>query len=174
MCKNFSIWRQPAEAAKYYALYHENPSWKDLSRRLYRLRETEALNITKTHIQTVKGRERERNPLHALTRCLFLSDQTLTPVNTLKSTQDILVWEADHSYNCLDMPESVHEEITSKYSGEQAKLELFTEWLAGHPCPGWEDVRELLKRLEEWKVGKKGAAEMVEETYIKSECTYTT
>ena len=65
------------------------------------------------------------------------------------------------------MPESKHNEITSKFDGEQAKLELFKEWLAGHPFPTWEDVRVLLSWL-----GRAGAAEEVEETYLKSEFYY--
>ena len=44
-----------AEAGKYYALYHRNPSWKDLSRYLYRAGETKAVGIAKPHVQTVIG-----------------------------------------------------------------------------------------------------------------------
>ena len=44
-----------SEAGKYYALYHEDPNWKKLSRRLYRAGETEALQIARPHIQTVRG-----------------------------------------------------------------------------------------------------------------------
>ena len=42
-------------AGKYFALYHPNPSWKFLSVRLYRGGETEALQIARPHIQTVRG-----------------------------------------------------------------------------------------------------------------------
>ena len=44
-----------AEAGKYYALYHEDPSWKDLSVGLYRAGETKAVEIAKPHVQTVSG-----------------------------------------------------------------------------------------------------------------------
>ena len=42
-------------AGKYFALYHESPSWKFLSVRLYKGGETEALQIARPHIQTVRG-----------------------------------------------------------------------------------------------------------------------
>ena len=42
-------------AGKYFALYHPSPSWKWLSVRLYRGGETEALQIARPHIQTVRG-----------------------------------------------------------------------------------------------------------------------
>ena len=67
------------------------------------------------------------------------------------------------------MPSSLHNEITAKYNGEQAKRELFSAWLASHPCPTWEHVAELLRELESEGKGRKGAAEEVEETYLKSE-----
>ena len=44
-----------AEAGKYYALYHHDPSWKELSVNLYRAGETTALGIAKPHVQTVTG-----------------------------------------------------------------------------------------------------------------------
>ena len=44
-----------AEAGKYYALYHDEPSWKDLSLALYRAGETKAVEIAKPHVQTVTG-----------------------------------------------------------------------------------------------------------------------
>ena len=44
-----------AEAGKYYALYHPNPSWKDLSLYLYSAGETKAVEIAKPHVQTVTG-----------------------------------------------------------------------------------------------------------------------
>ena len=67
------------------------------------------------------------------------------------------------------MPLSLHDEITAKYNGEQAKRELLSTWVASHPCPTWEHVAELLRRLERREKGRKGAAEEVEETYLKSE-----
>ena len=70
------------------------------------------------------------------------------------------------------MPQSQHDEIASKFDGEQAKLELFKAWLAGHPCPTWENVRDLLRGLEGQGRGRAGAAEEVEETYLKSEFYY--
>ena len=50
-----SVRDQPARAGEYYALYHENPNWKEFSRRLYRAKETVAVMIARPHIQTVKG-----------------------------------------------------------------------------------------------------------------------
>ena len=44
-----------AEAGKYYALYNDDPSWKDLSVNLYRAGETKAVEIAKPHVQTVTG-----------------------------------------------------------------------------------------------------------------------
>ena len=44
-----------SEAGIYYALYHHNPNWKELSLLLYRAGETEALQIARPHIQTVAG-----------------------------------------------------------------------------------------------------------------------
>ena len=67
------------------------------------------------------------------------------------------------------MPESQHDEIAGRLNGEQAKLELFTTWLASHPCPTWEHVRNLLRVLENNDRGREGAADEVEETYLKSE-----
>ena len=66
------------------------------------------------------------------------------------------------------MPLSQHDEITAKYTGEQAKRELVSTWLSSHPCPTWEHVTELLRHLEREGRGRKGAAEEVEETYLKS------
>ena len=70
------------------------------------------------------------------------------------------------------MPETLHDEIATKFDGEQAKRELFTAWLAGHPCPTWDHVERLLKELEREGKGRKGAAKEVKETYLKSELTY--
>ena len=42
-------------AGEYFALYYLNPSWKFLSKGLYRRGETEALQIARPHIQTVRG-----------------------------------------------------------------------------------------------------------------------
>ena len=70
------------------------------------------------------------------------------------------------------MPESLHNEIARKFDGEQAKRQLFTRWLAGHPCPTWDHVELLLRRLERVGRGREGAAEEVKETYLKSESPY--
>ena len=67
------------------------------------------------------------------------------------------------------MPRTLHDEIAAKYNGEQAKRQLFSTWLARHPCPTWEHVAKLLRELEREGRGRKGAAEEVEETYLKSE-----
>ena len=96
-------------------------------------------------------------------------DPSLTPANILRATHGIPLWGSEDSYYYLDMPESQHDEIAGRLDGEQAKLELFTTWLASHPCPTWEDVRNLLRWLERKGSGRKGAADEVEETYLKSE-----
>ena len=70
------------------------------------------------------------------------------------------------------MPASLHNEITREFDGEQAKQKLLTAWLAGHPCPTWDHVEGLLRRLESEGRGRKGAAEEVKETYIKSELPF--
>ena len=78
------------------------------------------------------------------------------------------------------MPVSQHDEIVSKFHGEEVKQQFFTMWLASHPCPSWEQVRDLL-RGGEWDDGFVGvaygvggeegerAAHEVEETYLKNE-----
>ena len=96
-------------------------------------------------------------------------DPSLTPDNILQSTRNIPLWNRNDSYWCLDIPRSLHDEITAKYNGEQAKRELISTWPASHPCPTWEHVAELLRRLERFRRGRMGAAEEVEETYLKSE-----
>ena len=42
-------------AGEYFVLYDPNPSWKLLSVELYKGGETEALQIARPHIQTVRG-----------------------------------------------------------------------------------------------------------------------
>ena len=70
------------------------------------------------------------------------------------------------------MPESQHNEIVRKFDDEeQAKEGLITAWLAGHPCPTWENVRSLLRYEVGGEEGEK-AADEVEETYIKSESDF--
>ena len=96
-------------------------------------------------------------------------DPSLTPNNILQSTRNIPLWKNGDSYWCLDMPFSLHDEITAKYNRKQAKRKLISMWLTSHPCPTWEHVAELLRRLEREGMGRKGAAEEVEETYLKSE-----
>ena len=96
-------------------------------------------------------------------------DPSLTPDNIVHSTRNIPLWKSADSCKCLDMPCSLHDEIVTNYHGEQAKHELFCTWLASHPYPTWEHVIDLLRWLESWGRGKKGAAEEVEETYLKSE-----
>ena len=67
------------------------------------------------------------------------------------------------------MPESQHNEIVGKFDDEeQAKEGLITAWLAGHPCPTWENVRNLLRLGVRGEEGER-AADEVFETYIKSE-----
>ena len=67
------------------------------------------------------------------------------------------------------MPESQHKEIVKKFSNkEEAKQELITTWLAGHPYPSWEHVRGLLRNGVTGEEGERAARE-VKERYIKSE-----
>ena len=67
------------------------------------------------------------------------------------------------------MPKSQRKEIVKKFSNkEEAKQELITTWLAGHPCPSWEHVRDLLREGVTGEEGKRAVHE-VEERYIKSE-----
>ena len=95
-------------------------------------------------------------------------DPRLIPENILKFTKNIPLWNRNDSYNCLDMPFSLHDEITAKYNSEQAKHELFSTWLASHPCPMWKHVADLLRKLEREGRGRKGAVEELE-TYLKSQ-----
>ena len=54
--EKFNVRDQLTEAAAtYYALYHKDPNWKDLSRYLYSAGETMAVKIARPHIQTVTG-----------------------------------------------------------------------------------------------------------------------
>ena len=98
-------------------------------------------------------------------------DRTLTEENILQVTANIPLWNRGDSYSTLDFPFSQHDEIVSTHDGEEAKHEIVTSWLNSHPCPSWEHVVELLRRLERYGRGRKGAAEEVEEKYIKSELT---
>ena len=59
------------------------------------------------------------------------------------------------------------------YDGEKAKYELVSAWLAGHPCPSWDDVKSLLRWLEIDGRGREGAADEVDEKYLTSELQYT-
>ena len=93
-------------------------------------------------------------------------DRTLTEANILQVTANIPLWDSDDSYLTLDFPRSQHDEIVSTHDGEEAKHEIVTSWLYSHPCPSWEHVLGLLRRRR-----RKGAAEEVEEKYLKSELT---
>ena len=67
------------------------------------------------------------------------------------------------------MPVSQHNEIMGKFDDEeQAKEGLITAWLAGHPCPSWENVRNLLRYGIGGEEGERAADEVLQ-TYIKSE-----
>ena len=111
-----------------------------------------------------------------LTECvhffpLTTPDPTLNPDNLLKVTRDIPLWSSMDSYLRLNMAKSLHHEIVRLFDGERAKSDLFTRWLAGHPCPIWDQVEILLRDLERVGKGREGAAEEVKETYLKSELT---
>ena len=67
------------------------------------------------------------------------------------------------------MPFSQNDEIVAKFDKEKVKSEIVSTWLSGHPCPTWEHVLKLLRELEEIGSGRKGAADEVEERYLKSE-----
>ena len=67
------------------------------------------------------------------------------------------------------MPKSQHDEIVGRFDGEeQAKEGLITAWLADHPCPTWEMVKNLLRYGIGGEEGRIAARE-VEETYLESE-----
>ena len=95
-------------------------------------------------------------------------DPSLTPSNLLYATRHIPLWGTRGSCTLLEMPECQHEEIVRRFNGEEAKQQLLTMWLAGHPCPSWEHVRDLLKYGVEGEEAER-AADEVEETYLKSE-----
>ena len=98
-------------------------------------------------------------------------DRTLTEANILQVTANIPLWNRNDSYIALNFSRSQHDEIVSAHDGEEAKREIVTSWLYSHPCPSWEHVVELLRWLESNARGRKGAAEEVEEKYLKSELT---
>ena len=95
-------------------------------------------------------------------------DPSLTPANLLHVTRHIPLWNSGGSYKYLDMPKSQHREIVRRFAGEEAKQQLFTTWLASHPSPSWEQVRDLLRSGFGGEEGER-AADEVEETYLKSE-----
>ena len=94
-------------------------------------------------------------------------DPTLTPHNVLQATAGTPLWKNFYS-DYLDIPRSQHDEIVAKFDEEKAKSEIVSTWLSGHPCPTWEHMLELLRALERG-MGRKGAADEVEERYLKSE-----
>ena len=85
----------------------------------------------------------------------------------LRITHGIPLWGKKEAWR-LDMPRSQHGEIVGKFDGEEAKRQLFIAWLANHPCPSWEHLRNVLRL---GVGGEKGAraADEVEQTYLKSE-----
>ena len=95
-------------------------------------------------------------------------DPSLTSSNILSAMHRVPLWGREDSYNALDMPQIQHDETVERFDGEEAKEQLITTWLDGHPCPTWEHVRDLLRDRVGGEVGKRAAGE-VEETYLKSE-----
>ena len=72
------------------------------------------------------------------------------------------------------MPRSQHDEIVGKFDDdEEAKRELITTWLAGHPWPTWKDVMYLLRLGVMGEEGRRAARE-VDETYLKSKLVIIT
>ena len=53
--EKFRVHNQPAEAGKYYALYHRDPNWKKLSCYLYGARERVAVDVARPHLKAEKG-----------------------------------------------------------------------------------------------------------------------
>jgi hypothetical protein len=133
-----------AKAGKYFALYHHDPNWREFSVSLYQAGETKAVQIARPHILTV-------------------ADRSLTVPKILHAARQVPLWSSQDSYVYLKMARNQHEETKEK---------LITAWLAGHPCPNWECVRDLLRGLERQGRGRAGAADEVEETYLKSELQY--
>ena len=95
-------------------------------------------------------------------------DGSLTSENIESATADIPLWSSEDSYECLNMPKELHKEIVGRLDEKQAKRKLVSAWLAGHPCPSWEHVVDLLKCLEVEGRGRVGAAKEVEEKFLKS------
>lgn len=95
-------------------------------------------------------------------------DPSLTSANILQAMHNVPLWGREDSYKALDMPQSQHDEIVESFDGEEAKEQLITTWLDGHPCPAWEYIRDLLRDGVGGEVGER-AAEVVEKTYLKSE-----
>ena len=89
-------------------------------------------------------------------------DPSLTPANLLHATRHFPLWESVDCFDCLGMPESQHEEIERMLDVEKAKQQLFTTWLASHPCPSWEHMKYLLQRGVGGEEGDRGAVEVVE------------
>ena len=103
-------------------------------------------------------------------KVVFLTppDPSLTPANLLHATRHIRLWRSEDSYIYLDMPGSQHDEIVRRFDGEEVKQQLFTTWLASHPCPSWEQMLDLLEGGVGGEEGRRAAHE-VEKTYLKSE-----
>lgn len=98
---------------------------------------------------------------------LILSDGSLTVDNIMSETDNLPLTRRDCSY-CLDMPVELYDEIVMRNDEEGGKREIITKWLSGHPCPSWENVVKLLRTLKDRGRAKEGAAEKVEEKYLKS------
>ena len=96
-------------------------------------------------------------------------DGSLTAANILSVCVGTTLWTRDDSFDCLNMPRELHDEIARRSDGENAKKKLILKWLDSHPCPSWENVVELLRWLDVKGRGRVGAAEEAEEKYLKSE-----
>ena len=67
------------------------------------------------------------------------------------------------------MAQQVHKEITNGCCEEEGKIRLIRSWIINHPWPSWGHVVRLLRELEREGRGRAGAADEVEEKFVRSE-----
>ena len=98
-------------------------------------------------------------------------DPSLTRENILEVVSNVPLWTSSDSSDHLEMPCRQHDAIVEDLKSEQAKDQIVSTWLSGHPCPSWEHIRNLLQWMERLGRTSKGEANKVEEKYIKSKCS---